>query len=200
VTWPLLKRIVVEKRLWIVPLAAGLILDAGLYAFMVYPLSARVADAEGREAAAAQALKAAQQEYAAATGTLTGKTRTSSDLEHFYAKVLPVGLAGARRATYLRLADLAREAGLTYERRLEESKAPKQRQETTEKGRLAKFEISMVLKGGYEGVRRFLHSIETTPEFIVIDNISLTQGVEPGSALVLALDLSTYYRAEVHVP
>ncbi len=199
-TWTLLKRIAVDKRAWIVPLAAALLVNAGVYAFMVFPLGKRVADAEGREAAAAQALGSAQQEHAAAVATLTGKTRTAADLNRFYTEILPVGLAGARRATYLRLADLAREANLVYERRVEESKIPKRRQEATEQGRLAAFEISMVLRGQYDGVRRFLHAIETSPEFIVIDNISLTEGTEPGSTLVLALDLSTYYRADPNVP
>ncbi len=199
-TWTLLKRAVVDKRAWVLPLSAALVLNAGLYAFEVYPLNRRVADAEGREAAAAQALRGAQQEHESAVGTLTGKARTAADLDRFYAEILPVGLAGARRATYVRLADLARESNLVYGRRVEESKDPGQRQERNEKGRLSKFEISMVLKGQYDGVRRFLHAIETAPEFIVIDNISLTEGAEPGSTLVLSLDLSTYYRAEPNVP
>jgi hypothetical protein len=200
VTWTLLKRIVIEKRAWIIPLAAALALAAGLYVFVVYPLSSRVADAEGRERAAAQSLRAAQQEQAAAKGTLLGKTKTAADLDRFYTEVLPVGLAGARRATYLRLADLARESNLVYQRRVEESKGPTERDEGGQKGRLWKFEISMMLKGDYSGVRRFLHSIEAAAEFIVIDNISLTQGAEPGSPLVLTLELSTYYRAEANAP
>ena len=118
---------------------------------MVYPLNRRVADAEGREAAAAQALRGAQQEHESAVGTLTGKARTAADLDRLYAEILPVGLAGARRATYVRLADLARESNLVYGRRVEESKDPGQRQERNEKGRLSKFEISMVLKGQYDG-------------------------------------------------
>ncbi len=199
-TAALLKRVVAEKKAWVIPLAAGLLLNAGIYASMVYPLKSRVADAEGREKAAAQSLREAEQEDAAARGTLTGKSRTADDLNRFYSEVLPVGLAGARRATYVRLADLAREARLVYERRVEEYKDPKQRQEGNEKGRLSKFEISMKLKGDYEAVRRFLHAVETTPEFIVIENISLTEGNEPGSTLELALELATYYRAEIRVP
>ncbi len=195
-TRSLLTRIVQEKRAFVVPLAAALLVNVAIYAFVVYPLASRVADAEGREAAAAQALKAAEREHAAARATMTGQARSSADLSRFYTEVLPVGLAGARRATYVRLADLARDANLQYQRRLEESKDPKQNRDPSQDARLTKFEITMLLRGQYESVRQFLHDIETSPEFIVIDNISLSQGTEPGSPLVLALDLSTYYRTQ----
>jgi Tfp pilus assembly protein PilO len=52
----------------------------------------------------------------------------------------------------------------------------------------------MVVQGDYENVRKFIHALETAPEFVVIDDVSLTQGAEPSSPLVLTLELSTYYR------
>ena len=43
-------------------------------------------------------------------------------------------------------------------------------------------------------MRSFIHAIETAPEFVVIDNISLAEGSNEGS-LRLALELSTYFRS-----
>jgi Tfp pilus assembly protein PilO len=196
----LFRRIAAEKRALVVPLAAALLVNGAIYVFVVHPLASRVADAEAREAAAARALKAAERDHAAAQATMTGQARTAADLKRFYGQVLPADLAGARRATYVRLADMARDANLQYQRRLEEPKDPKQNRDASEDARLTKFEITMVLRGEYESVRQFIHDIETAPEFIVIDNISLTQGTEPGSPLVLTLDLSTYYRTADREP
>ena len=53
----------------------------------------------------------------------------------------------------------------------------------------------MVLEGDYEGVRQFLRDVEASDGFIVIDNIGLAEGTDRSSALVLTVELSTYYRA-----
>ena len=50
------------------------------------------------------------------------------------------------------------------------------------------------LTGSYNSMRSFIHAIETAPQFVVIENISLAEGTGEGS-LRLALDLSTYYRS-----
>ena len=51
----------------------------------------------------------------------------------------------------------------------------------------------MVLQGEYEAVRRFLYELETTPEFIIVDDVSLGQP-EPNKPVTLTLQVSTYYR------
>jgi hypothetical protein len=51
----------------------------------------------------------------------------------------------------------------------------------------------MSLGGNYAGVRGFLHSLETAPQFVVIDNVVL--GESEGDSLQLTLNLSTYYRS-----
>lgn len=52
----------------------------------------------------------------------------------------------------------------------------------------------MVLEGDYPGVRQFLQDVELSDQFIVIDNITLVEGTEPGADLVLTIVLSTYFR------
>jgi Tfp pilus assembly protein PilO len=187
----LLKRIVVEKRVLVLPLAVVLLVNLGVYVAVVYPLEAEMRDARQRTDAADQTLRAAQQEQAAARAILVGKDRAAAELQKFYQDVLPADLAGARRATYLRLAQFAREANLRYQRSVFEPKADK---DTT----LSELQITLVLEGDYEHVRRFVYRLETAPEFLVIQNVSLAQGTEVSAPLVLTLSLATYFRDANH--
>ena len=50
-----------------------------------------------------------------------------------------------------------------------------------------------MLQGDYEGIRRFIYALETAPEFVIIDDVSLAQA-EANKPLTLTLELSTYYR------
>jgi hypothetical protein len=52
----------------------------------------------------------------------------------------------------------------------------------------------MDLAGSYANIRDFIHAIESSPEFVVIDGVGLTEGVQNSDALRLTLQLSTYYR------
>ncbi|MEW5981693.1 MAG: GspMb/PilO family protein [Acidobacteriota bacterium] len=189
----LLVRIVREKRLIIVPLSVVFLANVALAAFLVYPLSLRVATGLQQEEQARLVLRAAELEKASTATMAADKAAAERDLEQFYGVVLPQGLSGARKSTYLHLAQLARDAGLNYQRRLEDAQAPKSG-EVGSQGPLTRFEITMVLEGDYAGVRQFLQDVETSTPFIVIDNITLVEGAEPNSDLVLTVVLSTYFR------
>jgi Tfp pilus assembly protein PilO len=184
---PLLRRAAAEHRRIVVTLTVAFVVNVLAYAFVVYPLSQRVANIEQRNQAAAQALAQARTEHAQAQGTLTGKARASAELATFYRDVLPQDLAGARRLTYLRLARLARQSNLEYER---STYAPVAENDST----LTRLQIEMVLSGTYAEMRDFIYQLETAPEFVVIDNIQLAEGSEGTGSLVVTLDLSTYYR------
>jgi Tfp pilus assembly protein PilO len=182
----LTRRLITEHRRIIVPLGVALLLNVVVYAFVVYPLSQRVANVEQRNQAAEQSLKAARADYQQANGTLTGKDRASTELATFYKDVLPPDLSGARRLTQLRLQQLARQSGLSFERAGYE---PKPERDST----LTRLNITMVLSGSYANIRTFIYQLETAPEFVVIDNVSLAEGADSGQ-LVVTLQLSTYYR------
>jgi Tfp pilus assembly protein PilO len=189
-----LKRVFRDRRAVVLPLAVVLLVNLVILALVVLPSSDRVARAEQQELTALQDLAGAQREFAAASRTQQDKARAEQDLQKFYSEVLPADFAGARRATYVQLARLAQDAGLRYRRRLEESREPKQ-DDRERASTLARFEITMVLEGDYEGVRQFLRDVEGSDAFIVIDNVGLAQGAEAGSGLVMTVNLSTYYRA-----
>jgi Tfp pilus assembly protein PilO len=184
---PLLRRAAAEHRRIVIVLTVALVVNVLVFAFVVYPLSERVANIEQRNQAAAEALAQARTDHAQAQGTLTGKARASAELATFYRDVLPQDLAGARRLTYLRLARLARDSNLEYER---STYAPVAENDST----LTRLQIQMVLSGTYAEMRDFIYQLETAPEFVVIDNIQLAEGSDGTGSLVVTLDLSTYYR------
>jgi Tfp pilus assembly protein PilO len=183
----LVRRAVAEHRRLVVGIGAAVVLNALLYALVVYPLSERVANIAERERVADQTLARARAEHDRASGTLTGKSRAAAELATFYQDVLPQDLAGARRLTYLRLARLARESGLEYQRA---SYAPVVETGST----LTRLQIQLVLSGTYPDMRNFIYQLETAPEFVVIDNVYLAEGADDGGTLAITLDLSTYFR------
>jgi Tfp pilus assembly protein PilO len=187
------RRILAEKRTVIVPIAAALLVNILAYALWVYPLRGQVSAAERREASARQALAQAQREHRAAQSLVFGKDQAANELKTFYTDVLPADLSGARRITHVRLAELARDANLRHQRTSFEPKEARG-------SKLTRLEITLVLEGTYESVREFLYRVETAEEFIVIDNLVLTQGTELNSPLVLTLSLSTYFRNAGNAP
>ena len=189
-----LKRIFQEKRRLVIPVAAGIALNVVLLAGVVYPLGVRVRSTEARAEAAAQQLQAAEREDIAARGIIQARDQTDVALKAFYKDVLPFGHAQARQATFLRLTQLAEQHNLQQSRR--NTDPPKHDRESS----LARLQISMMLQGDYEDIRRFIYQVESGSDFIVIDSIALQQGLEAGAPLSLAMTLSTYYRAGADGP
>lgn len=183
----LARRALAEHRRIVVTLVVALVINVLVYALVVYPLSQAVSNVEQRDQAAEQALAAARKEFDAAKGTLTGKDRAATELATFYKDVLPSDLTGARRLTHLRLAQLARETNLKYERTSFEPE--KQRNST-----LTQLKINTALAGSYSNMRTFIYQLETAPEFVVIDDIQLTEGSDQGGVLAIVLELSTYFQ------
>jgi Tfp pilus assembly protein PilO len=181
--------IVHEWRRVLVPLAALAVLNVALYVVAVYPLAASVSSLERRAGRAKAQLAGAEQEERAARATIATSTRADEDLRRFYDEVLPAHLAGARRLTYARVAQLADEANLLYDRRTFE-------QDTNYQGALRRLRIGMELEGDYTQIREFIHRLETASEFIVIEDLSLRGGNASDAPITLSVQLATYFRAE----
>lgn len=184
-----LKRIYREKRRLILPLAVLAVANLAALLLVVYPLSRRVATTEQRAQETTTRLMRATQEYRAARATLEGRERTDKQLERFYAEVLPKDQTAARRITYLKLAQLARDADLLYDRRSFDIELPEK------DSMLTRMDIGVPLQGEYADMRRFIHTLETAPEFIVIRDVQLAKAKDDkSSGLTLTLNLTTYYR------
>jgi hypothetical protein len=183
----LLKRILAEKRVWVIPLAVGILANIAVYLFVVYPLGVKSAGAENRAAAAAQSLQASERDFAAARNLVTGKIRAEQELATFYDKVLPADLAAARRLTYAMLPKLAEKSNVKFiDRRMAVEPLKKDAQ-------LGTLKIETEWQGDYESLRRFIFELERAPAFVIIDDVSLSQ-VEVDKPLTMSLQLSTYYR------
>jgi Tfp pilus assembly protein PilO len=183
----LVKRVIQEHRRAVVILSAALVLNILVYMFVVRPMSLSVANVEQSTGVAVQSLEAAKADYATASGTLTGKDRATKELATFYSQVLAQDLSGARRLTYGRVVKLAEQSRLAYRSSRYE---PVEERGST----LTKLKTNVELTGNYRAMRNFIHAIETAPEFVVIENISLAEGTTEGS-LRLAIELSTYFRS-----
>lgn len=181
-------RIFAEKRTLILPVTIAALLNLAIYAVVIYPRTSSASALEDRARAAAAARARAAADLRDAEAVKAGQDRAVQQLARFYQTVLPTDPVGARRITYLRLAKLADESNLDYDRR---NMSSKQNREST----LAQMAVSMVLEGEYRDVRRFIHALEVAPEFVVIDSIALTQD-ETNAPLTLTVQLSTYYKAE----
>ena len=184
----LLRRVVAEKRGLIVPLVLALVINIGVYALVVYPLGVKSASAADRAALAAQARQLAERDMASANALVTGKAQADQELNTFYKKVLPASLDEARRMTYARLPALATKASMRFTQR--HTELDQQLEKDSQFGRVR---TRMVLEGGYESVRQFLYELETTPEFIIVDDVSLGQ-LEADKPVTVTLEVSTYYR------
>ncbi len=185
------RRIVVERRILIIPLAFGIVVNLAIYALVVYPLGVKSASAAGRAEAATEALKAAEHDIDSARALVTGKIRAEHEISTFYDEVLPGDLTAARRLTYAALPALAQKSKVQYQQsRYDPEKVDKDE-------RLGRLHIRMVLVGDYEGFRRFIYEFESSPEFVILDNFTMIQS-DPAKPLVLTLEMSTYYRSGEH--
>jgi Tfp pilus assembly protein PilO len=182
------RRIVTEKRRIVVLLALAALVNVALFGLVVVPLSKRVAGGEVNASNAAAALAAARQDLAAARATVTGKATADAELRKFYGDLLPPDQSGARRIMYLRMDQLAAQTDLRLARGAFTAS-------TDRESTLGKLTYSVSLSGEYSAVRRFIHALETAPEFLVLENVGLAAGDDRSRGINMTVQVATYYRA-----
>lgn len=184
----LVRRILTEKRQFVYPLVGVLLLNAAVFGAVVYPLSLKVANGERDAQAAATARRTARADYEAAMATVTGKASADGELKKFYDAVLPPDASAARRIVYGRVETLASKVNVKPLRESFEI--------TQEKGsELAKWTAQIALVGEYRNIRRLIYELETAPDFLVLENVTVAQGDERTPGLNVTVKISTYYRA-----
>jgi Tfp pilus assembly protein PilO len=182
-----IKRIVAEHRRAVWLIAAALILNAALLALVVLPLSQKVRGGEQQSQSAMAELASARRDFNAARATVTGKGQADSELKKFYQEVLPSDQSGARRILYLSIDQLARKSNLTVVRYNFDP-------ETDRRSSLHKLTMTLNLEGEYNNIRRFIHQLETSSEFRVLESVALAQGEEGERGLSVTALVSTYFR------
>jgi hypothetical protein len=187
----LAKRVFVEKRVWIIGVAAGIVLNIAAYLFVVHPMALRAAGVADRAVAAKQALAVAERDLGVARGLVTGTSRADQELATFYGDVLPPDQNSARRLTYLSVYHLARKMNVKFLDRKSEIEQVKA------DARIGRWKIRSELQGNYENLRQFIYQLESASEFVIIDDVALSQN-DPTKPLTLLIELSSYYRLDAH--
>ncbi len=184
--WTFVTRIMVEKRVAVTAVAIALVIDAGLWTLAVYPWTVKVENAKRRAVSSAAALQAAEARFDAANGGAAVMTRIDQNLTVFRQELLPADLAAARTVAFARLASLVEAHGLVLERRASEMGSD-------DTSGLDRLRVSMVVRGAYADLRQFIAAVETSSEFLVIEEVLLSGGEEVTGQQVLTLGLATYY-------
>jgi Tfp pilus assembly protein PilO len=182
-----LARIAREHRVWLMPIGVAIVVNLAVLVGVVLPMSRSVDSGDRRAAAAAQALAAARADFKDAEATRDGQTQADRDLDKFYRQVLPLDVAAARRATHLKLSQMARAHDVIFERSASGT-------ESVRGSELERLKVSYALTGNYDDIRQFIYDIETGPDFIVVDDVGLAESSGGNASLALTLELSTFYR------
>jgi Tfp pilus assembly protein PilO len=183
-------RVITEHRRWLVPVGIVLAINLVVLAAVVMPLRQSVASGTTQAEASAAALREAIADLKTAEATRDGQSQALKDLDRFYGEVLPADFAAARRITHVKLAQMARSHDVTYQRG---ATTPESLRDSS----LERMRVSCSLAGDWDDIRQLIFDIETGPDFIVIDNVSLAEGSDANAPLSLTLELSTYYRMDL---
>ena len=185
------RRLFVERRRVLLPLAVLLLVNVLALAAVIVPLRSLVTSAEQQSYAATTDLARARQRLREAQTARTSRDRAQQELQTFYAQVLPKNEAAAVAITYVQIDHIARETGLSADRR---DFTP----ERVKDSRLGRFSTEATLVGTYGDIRRFLYEIETAEPFLVIDAVALAPArgsTVTSDVLQVSVTISTYYLA-----
>lgn len=182
------RRIVAEHRRAVWLIAAALVLNAALLVLVVLPLSQKVRGGQQQAQAATAELVAARRDRDAARATVTGKAQADVELKRFYQEVLPPHHNRAHRTLYPDVVQMARESNLNV---LRQTISP----ESDQRSELQKLTMTLMLTGEYTNIRRFIHQLETAPEFRVLESVALAQAEEGERGLNVTANVSTYFRS-----
>jgi Tfp pilus assembly protein PilO len=182
-----MRRIFSENRRIVWLIAAGVVLNLVLLALVVYPLSQKEQGSEAEAQAASNELQVATADHANAKATVSGQSEADAELKKFFGEVLPDSFSGARGVLFPHLDELAASANL----RLSNATT---RPEKIRESDLQKLTVQMNLTGEYTNIRRFMHELETAPEFLVLESVTLSQGGDETQDLRLTATVATYFR------
>ena len=182
-----LARIVADHRRVLLPLAALLAINIAVLVLLVLPLRVTVASGGAQAQESTRALADARAELAAAEATRDGQAQAIRDLDRFYLEVLPADISAAQRLTHSKLPLLARSHDVVFRQSATTPMALKD-------SSLGQLTVNYTLSGDWENVQRFIHAVETLPDFVVISNLGLTEGGGDNEGLQLSLSVATYYR------
>jgi Tfp pilus assembly protein PilO len=184
----LVRRVFRERRAIVLPLTVFLLANVAVLALVVFPLERSVGGLKEGEVEALAARGQSLKLEGAAKAAQQSKDRAESELRKFYGQVLPADLQAASDLTYSWLDRVARESGVEFSRSTF-------KEDEIRESRLKRWTANAKLVGDYANVRKFLYAVETAEEFVIIEEVGLSQieATRGGDLLELELSLATYF-------
>jgi Tfp pilus assembly protein PilO len=181
-------RVYEERRRVIVPLVILAAVSVATLLLAEWPLQRSDANAENSALEAIVGLANARRLERQAREAADSKRRADTELQTFYADVLPRDFATATKATTRWLQQAARDAGLEF-------RASHFDWDQVRDSRLSRAFSTVTLVGKYASVRRFLYAVETATEFIVVEKVAVAESTGQGSSgnLEISLGVATYF-------
>jgi hypothetical protein len=184
----LVRRVFNERRALVLPAVVFLLANVGVLALGVFPLERSVAGLKEGEVEALASRGQALKVEGAAKAAQQSRDRAEAELRKFYGQILPTDVQSASHLTYSWLDRVAKESGVEYARGTG-------KEDEIRESRLRRWTCRAKLVGDYANVRKFLYAVETAEEFVIIEEVGLTQfeATRGGDLLELELSLATYF-------
>ena len=166
---------------------AGLLLANAVVAVLyVRPKANRYRQLTDLSSPQIQVVKAREQDVVQKENYRKGLEKARDDMKHLAGDVLSTR---QRRmiGVQLEVAKLAREFGIALDRVRYETEA-------LDEGALERFAIIVPLTGGYSNLRKFMQSVESSDNFLVVERVALGTG-KSQDIVELNITLATYFIA-----
>jgi len=184
------RRVYREQRAVTLPVLVLLAANVGVLALGVAPLKRSVTGLETEREDARHNLQLARLAEQRARNEVASKQTAIEQLRRFYSGILPTDYASASKLVGDFLQARARETGLVMQRSQAELAEVKD-------SRLKRVIGKVTLRGDYTNIRKFLYAVETAPEFVIVDRVTLNQAADMRSSasgvLDITLDVTTFY-------
>jgi Tfp pilus assembly protein PilO len=183
------RRIYLERRAAILPLLVLFVANVVMLALVVLPLTKSVSSLRDDAQNVTTSMLKARLVDKQAKDARASKDRADRELRKFYMDILPTNAAGARKLVSF-LEHTALDSGLQFQRSQVEESGVKDSQ-------LERMSDKVTLVGDYQNIRKFLYAVETSPHFVVIERVGLSQAADVRSVnsgrLEVTLDIATYF-------
>ena len=183
------RRIYTERRAVLLPLIVLVAANVGVLVLAVLPLAQHVSNLETAAQNAASGLIRSRVVEKQAKDAKASKERADQELKKFYVDILPTN-ASASRKLFSFLEQTAQQSGLLFQRSSFDEGDVKDSQLSRRSGKVT-------LIGDYQNIRKFLYTVETAQEFVVIERVGLAQATDLRSTnsgrLEITLDVATYF-------
>jgi len=192
------RRIFLERRAVVLPLAVLIVGNLAVLGLVVFPLEQSVSSAAQRVDDSKHDLAMAQALLTSAKAQRASKEQAERELKTFYEQILPTNEQEATKLTDFAVEQIARQSGII-------KKNGQNGWDASKDSRLIRMTSRVTLVGDYNGIRRFLFALESARPFVVVERVELAESnteqansgpQNAGNTLEVSLSLASYYLAQ----